>query len=127
MVYSFTIKNKKIPKEAPRASFFFCKKRAFLLTQTGYDVRVGKSESGLELLVHSDDEIFEFLYVNFLDDSYERRYYLITAKNVETINTYKERYSDCNLFFSSRSGKEIFCLYSYDGNRWSEIWKTETR
>lgn len=68
--------------------------RAFLLTQTGYDVRVGKSESGLELLVHSDDEIFEFLYVNFLDDSYERRYYLITAKNVETINTYKERYSE---------------------------------
>lgn len=68
--------------------------RAFLLTQTGYDVRVGKSEGGLELLVHSDDEIFEFLYVNFLDDSYERRYYLITAKNVETINTYKERYSE---------------------------------
>lgn len=69
--------------------------RAFLLTQTGYDVRIGKSDKGLELLVYSKDEISDFMFVQFPYNSGNRRYYLITGdENIKYINTYRERFSE---------------------------------
>lgn len=65
--------------------------RAFILTQTGYDIRIGHSNRGLELLVYSDDEIVG-LYVPING----RRFHLIASdiNSDDFIRTYKESYSD---------------------------------
>ena len=79
--------------------------RAFLLTQTGYDVRIGKSDAGLELLMYSNDEISLYPYVKIPNDFDERNYYVITGDAIRYINTYHERYSEksmpCNMKIGS--------------------------
>lgn len=66
--------------------------RAFILTQTGYDIRIGRSSAGLELMVYSEDDIKARLYISLNG----KNFYVITfdINSNDNIRTYKESYSD---------------------------------
>lgn len=76
--------------------------RAFILTQTGYDIRIGSSSAGLELLLYIKDTLYNCLRVNLKD----RWYYLLTSDgDVNVLKTYKDSYSSevraCNMIIDS--------------------------
>lgn len=76
--------------------------RAFILTQSGYDIRIGQSKIGFELLIYSKDDLFVMPYIKF--ENNPRRYYMITNSE-NSVSTYKYQYCEdsksCNMVIIS--------------------------